>query len=144
MTTGPGSQAFESTGQTRCCTFAGLADFLRLNVIDEAAIYLPLRSYYEHAAELVSLCEQHGIVIRFDSQVFKLRIPHSQSSRPGGKLPGLCCGRSGGSGPCVIKRIVDVSVFHGTARHPLLLYFSWLLFSSGSRHRDRSSSARPA
>jgi exopolysaccharide biosynthesis polyprenyl glycosylphosphotransferase len=50
-----------------------LADFLRLNVIDEAAIYLPLRSYYEHAAELVALCEQHGIVIRFDSQVFKLR-----------------------------------------------------------------------
>jgi exopolysaccharide biosynthesis polyprenyl glycosylphosphotransferase len=68
-----GIQAFESTGQTRCCTFAGLADFLRVNVIDEAAIYLPLRSYYEHAAELVALCEQHGIIIRFDSQVFKLR-----------------------------------------------------------------------
>jgi exopolysaccharide biosynthesis polyprenyl glycosylphosphotransferase len=68
-----GIRAFESTGQTRCCTFAGLADFLRLSVIDEAAIYLPLRSYYEHAAELVALCEQHGIVIRFDSQVFKLR-----------------------------------------------------------------------
>ena len=68
-----GTQAFESTGQTRCCTFAGLADFLRLNPVDEAAIYLPVRSYYEHAAELVALCEQHGIVIRFDSQVFKLR-----------------------------------------------------------------------
>jgi exopolysaccharide biosynthesis polyprenyl glycosylphosphotransferase len=71
-----GTQAFESTGQIRCCTFAGLADFLRLNVIDEAAIYLPLRSYYEHAAELVSLCEHHGIVLRFDPQVFKLRTPH--------------------------------------------------------------------
>jgi|HubBroStandDraft_1064217.scaffolds.fasta_scaffold05341_6 exopolysaccharide biosynthesis polyprenyl glycosylphosphotransferase len=68
-----GTQVFESTGYARCCTFAGLADFFRLNVIDEAAIYLPLRSYYEHAAELVSLCEQHGVVIRFDSQVFKLR-----------------------------------------------------------------------
>src|SRR5580658_8124394 len=68
-----GTQAFESSGLTRCCTFAGLAEFLRRNVIDEAAIYLPLRSYYEHAAELVSLCEQHGVVIRFDSQVFKLR-----------------------------------------------------------------------
>ena len=68
-----GIQAFESTGNTRCCTFAGLADFLRHNVVDEAAIYLPLRSYYEHASELVSLCEQHGIIIRFDSQVFRLR-----------------------------------------------------------------------
>ena len=74
----PGIRAFESTGHIRCCTFSGLADFLRSNIIDEAAIYLPLRSYYEHAADLVSLCEQHGIVIRFDSQVFNSRTNHSQ------------------------------------------------------------------
>jgi exopolysaccharide biosynthesis polyprenyl glycosylphosphotransferase len=71
-----GTRAFDSTGYARCCNFASLADFLRVNVIDEAAIYLPLRSYYEHAAELVALCEQHGIVLRFDAQVFKLRTPH--------------------------------------------------------------------
>jgi exopolysaccharide biosynthesis polyprenyl glycosylphosphotransferase len=71
-----GTQAFDSTGFTRCCNFAGLASFLRVNVVDEAAIYLPLRSYYEHAAELVALCEQHGIVLRFDAQVFRLRTPH--------------------------------------------------------------------
>jgi exopolysaccharide biosynthesis polyprenyl glycosylphosphotransferase len=65
-----GIEAFESTGRTRCCTFAGLAGFLRPNVIDEVAVYLPLRSYYQHAADLASLCQQHGIVIRFDSQVF--------------------------------------------------------------------------
>jgi exopolysaccharide biosynthesis polyprenyl glycosylphosphotransferase len=68
-----GIQEFESTRHTRCCTFAGLADFLRHNVVDEVAIYLPLRSYYEHAAELVATCERHGIVLRLDSQVFKLK-----------------------------------------------------------------------
>jgi len=68
-----GIAGFEAAGHKRCCTFAGLAEFLRHNVVDEAAIYLPLRSYYEHAAELVGLCEQHGIVIRFDSRVFNLR-----------------------------------------------------------------------
>jgi exopolysaccharide biosynthesis polyprenyl glycosylphosphotransferase len=73
-----GTQVFESTGQIRCCTFADLGDFLRVNVVDEAAIYLPLRSYYEHASELVKLCEQYGIVICFDSQVFKLRNSHSR------------------------------------------------------------------
>jgi exopolysaccharide biosynthesis polyprenyl glycosylphosphotransferase len=73
-----GIEAFESTGHTRCCTIAGLADFLRLNIIDEAAIYLPLRSYYEHASELVSVCEQHGILIRFDSQVFNSRTANAQ------------------------------------------------------------------
>ncbi len=68
-----GIDKFAGSGHTRCCSFSGLADFLRRNVVDEAAIYLPLRSYYEHAAELVSLCELHGIVIRVDSQVFNLR-----------------------------------------------------------------------
>ncbi len=34
-----------------CCNFDGLADFLRHNVVDEAAIYLPLRSYYKHSAQ---------------------------------------------------------------------------------------------
>jgi exopolysaccharide biosynthesis polyprenyl glycosylphosphotransferase len=71
-----GTQWFDSTGFTRCCNFDSLACFLRVNVVDEAAIYLPLRSYYEHAEELVALCEQHGIVLRFDAQVFKLRTPH--------------------------------------------------------------------
>ena len=56
-----GMPKFEATGNTLCCSFSGLADFLRHNVVDEAAIYLPLRSYYEHAAQLVSVCEHHGI-----------------------------------------------------------------------------------
>jgi exopolysaccharide biosynthesis polyprenyl glycosylphosphotransferase len=68
-----GSGNFKATGYTRCCTFAGLADFLRHNVVDEAAMYLPLRSYYEHAAQLVSQCEHHGIVIRFDQHAFNSR-----------------------------------------------------------------------
>jgi FlaA1/EpsC-like NDP-sugar epimerase len=71
-----GTPAFDSTGYNCCCNFASLANFLRVNVVDEVAIYLPLRSYYEHAAELVALCEQHGIVLRFEAQVFKLRTPH--------------------------------------------------------------------
>ena len=66
-----GIAKFEASGHKRCSTFSTLAKFLRHNVVDEAAIYLPLRSYYEHAAQLVSLCEQHGILIRMDSQIFK-------------------------------------------------------------------------
>jgi exopolysaccharide biosynthesis polyprenyl glycosylphosphotransferase len=66
-----GIAKFESTGRVRCSTFAKLAEFLRHQVVDEVAIYLPLRSYYENAAKLVSICEQHGIVIRVDSQIFK-------------------------------------------------------------------------
>lgn len=74
-----GIEKFESTGYTRCCDFSGLADFLKHSVVDEAAIYVPLRSYYENAARLVSLCEHHGIALRFDTQIFSL------SSHSGGQ-----------------------------------------------------------
>jgi exopolysaccharide biosynthesis polyprenyl glycosylphosphotransferase len=105
-----GTKAFNSTGQTRCCDFAGLANFLRLNVVDEAAIYLPLRSYYEHAAELVALCEQHGIVIRFDTQVFKLRalnyrVQDVEESPRILSAPGL-----DDAIPAIIKRTLDILV----------------------------------
>jgi exopolysaccharide biosynthesis polyprenyl glycosylphosphotransferase len=102
-----GTQAFESSGLTRCCTFAGLAEFLRRNVIDEAAIYLPLRSYYEHAAQLVSLCEQHGIVIRFDAQLFKLRVPpsHVQDLEEDSQI--LATARRAEIFPAMVKRALD-------------------------------------
>lgn len=68
-----GLTLFEQSGYQRACAISGLGDFLRHNVVDEAAIYLPLRSYYEHAVQLISLCEHHGIAVRVDSQVFNLR-----------------------------------------------------------------------
>src|SRR5437016_8177384 len=70
-----GIRSFDETGNVRCCNFAGLADFLRHNVVDEAAIYLPLRSYYRHSAQLAALAE-HGIAVRFDSQIFNLGPSH--------------------------------------------------------------------
>jgi exopolysaccharide biosynthesis polyprenyl glycosylphosphotransferase len=101
-----GIRKFETTGHTRCCTFSGLADFLRHNVIDEAAIYLPLRSYYEHAAQLVSVCEQHGIVIRFDMQIFNLRISHSHTQDLEANSQVLIAG-SAEAWPALVKRVLD-------------------------------------
>jgi exopolysaccharide biosynthesis polyprenyl glycosylphosphotransferase len=105
-----GTKKFDSTGQTRCCTFAGLASFLRTNVIDEAAIYLPLRSYYEHAAELVALCEQHGIVIRFDAQVFKLRTSNYRVQDLEENSRVLSAAGPDDAIPAIIKRTLDFLV----------------------------------
>src|SRR5579871_4835888 len=66
----PGLCAFEETGHKRCSDFSGLAAFLRQHIVDEAAIYLPVRSYYEHATQLISLCEQHGIAIRVQTKIY--------------------------------------------------------------------------
>jgi exopolysaccharide biosynthesis polyprenyl glycosylphosphotransferase len=105
-----GTRKFEAEGNTRCCDFSGLPSFLRCNVIDEAIIFLPLRSYYEHAAQLVSLCEHHGIVVRVDSKVFNLRTQTSSalgfeenSHIESVASPAL-------SGPALVKRLIDCIV----------------------------------
>lgn len=102
-----GIPKFEATGYTRCCAFAALADFLRNNVVDEAAIYLPLRSYYEHAAQLVSLCEHHGIVIRFDTQVFNLRVSNSRAQDLDENVQAITAPGSGDVLPALAKRAMD-------------------------------------
>ena len=101
-----GTEKFEATGRTHCCDFLGLAEFLRHNVVDEVAIYLPLRSYYEHASQLVALCEQHGIAIRFDSQIFNFRGAHVQSE-PIDEHSYMVAMSASKDWPVLIKRVFD-------------------------------------
>ena len=101
-----GTHKFQATNLIRCCSFSGLPDFLRHTVVDEAAMYLPLRSYYEHAAQFVSLCEQHGIAIRFDSQIFNLK--NSTSDAHDWEMSQvLATSGSADIWPAVVKRVFD-------------------------------------
>lgn len=70
-----GMDEFVVEGFDLVCDFEGLPEFLRNNVVDEVAIYLPLRSYYEYATEVAAMCEQHGIIVRFDPDIFGLKNP---------------------------------------------------------------------
>jgi exopolysaccharide biosynthesis polyprenyl glycosylphosphotransferase len=114
-----GIEMFETkTAQKRCCTFGGLADFLRHSVVDEAAIYLPLRSYYEHASQLVSLCEQHGIGIRYDPQIFNRRsLQTNDQTGTQTRLPNNSYPEE--SGQALAKRFIDC-ILSGT----LLIFFA--------------------
>lgn len=68
----PGMVALRRTSYEVVSDFDGLAEFLRRNVIDEVAIYLPFGSFYRHSSQVASLCEQHGITMRFNSDIFGL------------------------------------------------------------------------
>jgi exopolysaccharide biosynthesis polyprenyl glycosylphosphotransferase len=122
-----GLSRFEASGYSRCCDFAGLADFLRTSVVDEAAIYLPLRSYYEHAAQLISLCERHGIVIRVDSQVFNLRSYDPSFLEDDSQV--LALGGVAGPGSAFLKRLIDcmISLVALIVLAPLFLVVAFLV-----------------
>jgi len=68
-----GMDEFVVEGYELVCDLEGLPAFLRDNVVDEVAIYLPLRSYYEYAIHVATMCEQHGIIVRFDPDIFGLK-----------------------------------------------------------------------
>jgi exopolysaccharide biosynthesis polyprenyl glycosylphosphotransferase len=68
-----GTVAFRESGFPRVANLAELVEFLRNNVVDEVAIYLPLRSFYEKAFGAAALCEQHGILMRVNNAIFDLK-----------------------------------------------------------------------
>ena len=67
---------------------------------------MPLRSYYENAAQLVSLCEHHGIALQFDTQIFSLRLPQSSPQGSDGNSEALIAGPAG-TWPALAKRVLD-------------------------------------
>lgn len=76
-----GAEHFRRSGFSVVCDRVTLPEFLRRNVVDEVAIYLPLRSFYEHASQVAMLCEQHGIIMRFDGDVFSLKNARSRAEQ---------------------------------------------------------------
>jgi exopolysaccharide biosynthesis polyprenyl glycosylphosphotransferase len=103
-----GTGAFKLTGFRLRCDYAGLAEFLRRNVVDEVAIYLPLRSFYEHSSHVAALCEQHGMVMRFASDIFGLKTARSRAEDFDGDhhIAAYTGVRDGW--PLVFKRVLDV------------------------------------
>jgi exopolysaccharide biosynthesis polyprenyl glycosylphosphotransferase len=95
------------------CSLDELSEFLCHNVVDEVANYLPLRSFYEHSSRIVALCEQHGILMRFDSEIFDLKIARARMEELDGRaqLTAYSSYSSPPDGwPVFVKRGLDVTL----------------------------------
>lgn len=124
-----GKDEFLRYGYTLCCSLTGIPEFLRRNVVDEVAIYLPLCSFYEHASHVAALCEQHGIMMRYDIDIFDLKIAHSRADEFDGDVhitayAGLLYGW-----PILFKRAFDavVSLVLLPLLSPLLVVVSLMI-----------------
>jgi exopolysaccharide biosynthesis polyprenyl glycosylphosphotransferase len=73
-----GLDEFQRAGHPLVCGLSSLTEFLRNNIVDEVAIYLPLRSFHARASDVAALCAQHGITVRYDLDIFGMRT----SQRP--------------------------------------------------------------
>jgi exopolysaccharide biosynthesis polyprenyl glycosylphosphotransferase len=114
-----GLQELRRASYDLCCDIDGLSEYLRRNVVDEVAIYLPLRSFYEHTCQIVTLCEQHGIILRFGSDIFNLKLARSHADDLDGDSHIAVYAGSLNGWPVLAKRVIDITV-------SLLLLF-WLI-----------------
>lgn len=108
-----GRQDFLKTGYSLCCDFDALPEFLRRNVIDEVAIYLPVRSFYEFTSQVAALCELHGIKMRFATDIFNFKIARAYADDIGGGAHITAHSGSPDSFGLFLKRVLDVLVSFG-------------------------------
>jgi exopolysaccharide biosynthesis polyprenyl glycosylphosphotransferase len=106
----PGIIALKKTNFHVVSDYAGLAEFLRRNVVDEVAIYSPFGSFYQHSSQIASLCEQHGITMRFNSDIFGLKTTRWRPEEFDGDQHIATYSGSSEPWPRTIKRILDVTV----------------------------------
>jgi exopolysaccharide biosynthesis polyprenyl glycosylphosphotransferase len=106
----PGMEALESAGFRVVSDFAGLAEYLRRNVVDEVAIYLPFGSFYKHSSQVAALCQQHGITMRIHSDIFGLKTTRWRPEEFEGDQYIATYTYSSELGPRTVKRVFDVVV----------------------------------
>jgi len=94
--------------QPLCCDFETLPEFLRENVVDEVANYLPVRSFYERSSQIAALCEQHGIFMRFDPELFNLKIARARTDELDGTTHITAHSSLLDGWPTMLKRLLDV------------------------------------
>jgi len=52
------------------CDLKNFKTFVRSSVVDEVIIVLPLKSFYDQASRIISICEEQGIHTRYLSSIF--------------------------------------------------------------------------
>jgi exopolysaccharide biosynthesis polyprenyl glycosylphosphotransferase len=104
-----GMSEFKQTGFPLVSAYKDLPEFLRRNVVDEVAIYLPFGAFYEASCQAAALCEQHGITLRFDGDIFGLKKSRSTPDEFDGHHYVATCAGTHDWWPLAVKRILDVA-----------------------------------
>jgi len=106
----PGMAELKQSGFQVVSNYAGLAEYLRRNVVDEVAIYLPLGSFYKYSSEVAGLCQQHGITMRFNSDIFGLKSTRWRAEEFDGDQYIATYTGASQLWPRTIKRMLDITV----------------------------------
>jgi exopolysaccharide biosynthesis polyprenyl glycosylphosphotransferase len=129
-----GLREFKKAGFIYVSDFDKLHIYLRDHVVDEVAIFLPMKTLYGKASTIIDICEEHGIIVRLPADPFDLRISKSrQDNFEGTQLLTLYTGTMEGP-PLLIKRFFDilVSLVAVVALFPLFVVIALFMKASST------------
>jgi len=106
----PGVEKIQQLGYKLVTTLKNLPEFIRNNVVDEVLICLPMKSYYDQAATVVSLCREQGIIIRFLPNAFDTSLGESRIENLEDNELLIFHNNSFQGWPVIFKRIFDIVV----------------------------------
>jgi exopolysaccharide biosynthesis polyprenyl glycosylphosphotransferase len=124
-----GLQEFKKTGYHYLTDFEEFPAYLREHVVDEVAMFLPVKSLYREASAIIDVCEKHGIIVRLSADIFHLKIAKSGMEQVEGiQLLTIYTGTMAGL-PKLMKRLLDIvlSLVLLVFLSPLLMLVSLLI-----------------
>ncbi len=106
-----GNIAFEQTGYKVVSDLDSFQAYLRDNIVDEVFICTPLKSQYEATANILSACEEQGVTVHLDKNIFTPTIDTIQrrSYQVENRWLTLTYDSSD-SYTTLLKRLLDISV----------------------------------
>jgi exopolysaccharide biosynthesis polyprenyl glycosylphosphotransferase len=104
-----GMSEFKQSGFSIVSAHKDLPEFLRRNVVDEVAMYLPFGAFYEASCQAAALCEQLGITLRFDGDIFGLKKSRSTPDEFDGHHYVATSAGVHDWWPLAVKRVLDIA-----------------------------------
>ncbi|HEY9714996.1 MAG TPA: sugar transferase [Chroococcales cyanobacterium] len=105
-----GMSEFRRSGFRIVCDYAGLPEYLRRNVVDEAVVYLPMATFFRHWSGVASLCQHNGIIVRMNSDTLGFEDAKWLTEEfDGGHYIATQTG-AGEGWPIAVKRTLDVAI----------------------------------
>ncbi len=124
-----GVTAIQETGLSIVADLKNFKKFIRNNIIDEVMICLPVKSFYNQTHEIVKICEEQGVKIRFRPMIFDLKFATSRTERFDGELMVTFATGDAIGWRLIPKRALDIAIsFVGLlALLPVFLIVSLLI-----------------
>ena len=98
---------FKKSGYALVASLSDFPAFLRDHVVDEVVISLPMKSLYDQASRIVALCKEQGVIVRFLSDMFNLKLGLSKVDQfEDDSVVTVTAGAMEGF-PVLVKRVMD-------------------------------------